>query len=114
MMRQDNLLCVRRQRFVVTTGSRHHPPVYPNLAGQIEPTTFNQLWVADIAYVRLRAEFVYLAVALDVFSRRVSGWAPGKTLAADLAAAALRTALLDRRPQPALVHHSKRGVQYAS
>jgi len=114
MMREDNLLCVRRRSFVVTTDSRHNLPVYPNLAGQIVATAINQLWVADITYIRLRAEFVYLAVVLDAFSRRVIGWALGRTLEAELAVAALRMALVEREPQPGLVHHSDRGVQYAS
>jgi putative transposase len=114
MMREDNLLCVRRRAFVATTDSRHNLPVYPNLAGQMAPTAINQLWVADITYIRLRAEFVYLAVVLDAFSRRVIGWALGRTLEAELAVSALRMALLERKPQPGLVHHSDRGVQYAS
>ena len=114
MMRQDNLLCVRRRRFVVTTDSRHHLPIYPNLAAQMAPRGINQLWVADLTYIRLRTEFVYLAVVLDAFSRRVIGWALGRTLEAELAVTALQMALADRRPQPGLVHHSDRGVQYAS
>jgi putative transposase len=113
MMREDNLLCVRRRAFAVTTDSRHNLPVYPNLARQITPTAVNQLWVADITYIRLRTEFVYLAVVLDAFSRRVIGWALGRTLEAELAIAALRMALVERRPPPGLVHHSDRGVQYA-
>jgi putative transposase len=114
MMREDNLLCERRRAFMVTTDSRHNLPVYPNLAREITPTAVNQLWVADITYIRLRTEFVYLAVVLDAFSRRVIGWARGRTLEAELAVAALRMALLDRQPSPGLVHHSDRGVQYAS
>ena len=114
MMRGDNLLCVRRRRFVVTTDSRHRLPVYPNLAREITPAKIDQLWVADITYIRLRVEFVYLAVILDAFSRRVIGWALGQTLEAELAVTALRMALLQRRPPPGLVHHSDRGVQYAS
>jgi putative transposase len=114
MMREDNLLCVRRRSFVVTTDSRHHLPIYPNLAGEMVPAAVNQLWVADITYIRLRLEFVYLAVVLDAFSRRVIGWALGQTLEAKLAVAALQMALADRQPQPGLVHHSDRGVQYAS
>jgi len=98
MMREDNLLCVRRRAFVVTTDWRHNLPVYPNLARGIAPTAINQLWVADITYIRLRTEFVYLAVVLDAFSRRVIGWALGRTLEADLAVAALRMALIDRQP----------------
>jgi putative transposase len=114
MMREDNLLCVRRRTFVITTDSRHNLPVYPNLAREMTLTTINQLWVADITYIRLRIEFVYLAVVLDAFSRRVVGWALGRTLEAELAVAALRMALVERRPPPGLVHHSDRGVQYAS
>ena len=114
MMREDNLLCVRRRKFVVTTDSRHNLPVYPNLAAQITPTAINQLWVADITYIRLRTEFVYLAVVLDAFSRRVIGWALGRTLEAGLALAALAMALTARKPELGLVHHSDRGVQYAS
>jgi putative transposase len=114
MMRQDNLLCVRRRRFVVTTDSRHNLPIYPNLSAETVPTAMNQLWIADITYIRLRTEFVYLAVVLDAFSRRVIGWALGRTLEAELALAALRMALVERKPRPGLVHHSDRGVQYAS
>src|SRR3981081_1501924 len=114
MMRDDNLVCVRRRAFVVTTDSRHNLPIYPNLAREIKPSAINQLWVADITYIRLRAEFVYLAVVLDAFSRRVIGWALGRTLEAELAVAALRMALIERQPSPGLVHHSDRGVQYAS
>ena len=113
LMRQDNLLCLRRASFVVTTDSRHNLPVYPNLARGLAPCAVNRLWVADITYLRLRAEFVYLAVVLDAFSRRVIGWALGRSLEAELALAALRMALRRRRPEPGLVHHSDRGVQYA-
>jgi putative transposase len=114
MMREDNLLCVRRRAFMLTTDSRHNLPVYPNLARELRPVAVNQLWRADITYIRLRTEFVYLAVVLDAFSRRVIGWALGRTLEAELAVAALRMALTERRPPPGLVHHSDRGVQYAS
>lgn len=114
LMREDNLLCVRRRGFVVTTDSRHHLPVYPNLARGMTPAAVNQLWVADITYIRLRTEFVYLAVVLDAFSRRVIGWALGRSLEASLAVSALRMALTERQPVPGLIHHSDRGVQYAS
>jgi transposase InsO family protein len=113
MMRKDNLLCVHRRAFVATTNSRHNLPVYSNLARKMTPTAINQLWVADITYIRLRTEFVYLAVILDAFSRRVIGWALGRTLEAELAVAALRMALIERQPSPGWVHHSDRGVQYA-
>jgi putative transposase len=114
MMRQDNLLCVRRRAFVMTTASNHGLPVYPNLARGMEVMAVNQLWVADITYIRLREEFVYLSVVLDAYSRRVIGWALGRTLDAALAVSALRMALQSRRPAPGLVHHSDRGIQYAS
>jgi transposase InsO family protein len=114
MMREDNLLCVRRRKFVVTTDSRHNLTVYPNLAAQLKPAATNQLWVADMTYIRLRVEFVYLAVILDAYSRRVIGWALGRTLEAGLTIAALARALAERKPESGLVHHSDRGVQYAS
>lgn len=115
IMREDNLLCLRRRKFVVTTTNSHHDhPVYPNLAGSMELTGINQLWIADITYIRLETEFVYLAVVLDAYSRRVIGWALGRTLEDDLTIAALRMALRLRSPGPGLVHHSDRGVQYAA
>jgi len=114
LMGEDNLLCVRRRAFVITTDSRHSLPVYPNLAGGFQPTAINQLWVTDITYIRLRTEFVYLSVVLDAFSRRVVGWALGRTLEAELAIQALQMALVERKPPPGLIHHSDRGVQYAS
>jgi len=114
LMRQDNLLCLRRKSFVLTTDSRHTLPVYPNLARGMAPDAVNRLWRADITYIRLRTEFVYLAVVLDAYSRRVIGWALGRTLEAGLAVSALNMALRQRRPVPGLVHHSDRGVQYAS
>jgi putative transposase len=115
LMREDNLLCLRRRKFVVTTNSAHALPAYPNLAREMTLTDLDQLWVADITYIRLRAEFVYLAVILDAYSRRVIGWALGRTLEDTLTLRALRMALEQRRrPAPGLVHHSDRGVQYAS
>jgi putative transposase len=115
LMRQDNLLCLRKRPFVpVTTDSRHAWRVVPNLARGLVPTGLDQLWVADITYVRLLEEFAYLAVVLDAFSRRVIGWALDKHLRASLATAALDMAITDRRPAPgSLIHHSDRGVQYA-
>jgi len=114
LMREDNLLCLRRRKFVVTTDSDHGLPVYPNLARTLVVTSLDQLWVADLTYIRLELEFVYLAVILDAFSRRVIGWALDRTLEAELTLQALRMALARRRPAPGLVHHSDRGVQYAS
>jgi len=114
IMREDNLLCLCRKKFVVTTDSDHDLPVFPNLAGGMVLTGLDQLWVADITYIRLAIEFVYLAVILDAFSRRVIGWALDRTLEAELATAALQMALRRRAPGPGLVHHSDRGMQYAS
>ena len=115
IMREDNLLCLRRRKFVVTTDSNHDRPVYPNLAGEMSLTGLDQLWVADITYIRLEVEFVYLAVVLDAFSRRVIGWSLGRTLEDELTLAALDMALRERRPPPGrATHHSDRGVQYAS
>lgn len=114
LMREDNLLCLRRKRaFVVTTDSRHTHPVYPNLTPDMRPDSINQLWVADITYIRLAHEFVYLAVIMDAYSRRVIGWALERYLDAELTLAALRMALRAREVTPELVHHSDRGVQYA-
>jgi putative transposase len=114
LMRIDNLLCVRRRKFIFTTDSKHGLPIYPNLAKEMVLTNINQLWVADITYIRLEVEFVYLAVLLDAFSRSCIGWALQRSLEAALVLEALRMALKQRRPQPGLVHHSDRGVQYAS
>jgi putative transposase len=114
IMREDNLLCLRRRKFVVTTDSNHNLRVYPNLAGKMELTGIDQLWRADITYIRLETEFVYLAVVLDAYSRRVIGWALDRNLEDDLAIAALKMAFRRRRPADGLTHHSDRGVQYAS
>jgi transposase InsO family protein len=92
LMREDNLLCVRKRKFVVTTDSRHGRRIYPNLAGSMVPTGVDQLWVADITYIRLLSEFVFLAVILDAYSRRVIGWALDRTLEDDLTLSALRMA----------------------
>jgi putative transposase len=114
IMREDNLLAVQPRQFVVTTDSDHELEVYLNLARRMKLTGIDQLWVADITYIRLRAEFVYLAVILDSFSRKVVGWALERTLSSRLAIAALEPAIAKRQPRPGLIHHSDRGVQYAS
>jgi putative transposase len=115
LMREDNLLCLRTCPFVpMTTDSRHDWSVVPNLARGLVLTDLDQLWVADITYVRLLEEFAFLAVLLDAFSRRVIGWALEKHLRASLALTALDMAIQARRPAPgSLIHHSDRGVQYA-
>jgi transposase InsO family protein len=94
ILRQDNLLCLRRRRFVVTTDSNHDLPVYPNLAKSMVLTSINQLWRADITYIRLAKEFVYLAVILDAYSRRVIGWALDRSLQDSLTIMALEMALV--------------------
>jgi putative transposase len=114
LMREDNLLCVRRRKFVVTTDSNHTRKVYPNLAGDMILTATDQLWRADITYIRLRDEFVFLAVILDAYSRRVIGWALDRTMEDSLSLTALRMALSRRVVETGLVHHSDRGSQYAS
>jgi putative transposase len=114
LMREDNLLAVQPKSFVVTTDSDHELEVYLNLARRMKLTGINQLWVADITYIRLRREFVFLAVILDGFSRKVVGWELDRTLAARLPLAALEKAIVERKPPSGMVHHSDRGVQYAS
>jgi transposase InsO family protein len=114
LMREDNLLCVRKRKFVVTTDSSHTRKVYPNLARDMILTAINQLWRADITYIRLRDEFVFLAVILDAYSRRVIGWALDRTMEDELTLTALRRALSRRVVEAGLIHHSDRGSQYAS
>lgn len=114
LMREDNLLCLRKRHFVRTTDSRHSLPVYPNLAGQMTLSGVDELWIADITYIRLLREFIYLAVILDAFSRRCIGWALERHLRAELALEALKMAIRARGVKAGLVHHSDRGVQYAS
>jgi len=113
IMRQDNLLSLRRKKFVITTQSGHGWHIYPNLARWVTTTDVNQLWVADITYVRLRYDFVYVAIILDVYSRRVVGWSIGEHVDSGLAQQALQQALEQRRPKPGLIHHSDQGWQYA-
>jgi len=114
MMQEDNLLAIRTRRFVPTTDSKHPFEVFLNLASRMDLTGPDQLWVADITYIRLQNEFVYMAVVLDAFSRRVIGWALNQSLRSTVAVDALQQAIKTRQPQSGLVHHSDRGVQYAS
>jgi putative transposase len=114
LMRQDNLLCRRKRSFISTTDSAHSLKVFPNLARDLVLTSVDQLWVADITYIRLPREFVYLAVVLDAFSRRVIGWALDRHLTTELTLKALQQALTTRAVKAGLVHHSDRGVQYAA
>jgi putative transposase len=114
LMRVDNLLALRKKRYVLTTDSHHPFAIYPNLVPRLMVNSINQLWVADITYIRLRETFLYLAVILDAHSRKAVGWELGDTLEASLAVAALQRAIADRAIESGIVHHSDRGVQYAS
>jgi putative transposase len=114
LMKEDNLLAVQPQAFVATTNSQHECEVYLNLAKRMKLKGLNQLWVADITYLRLQGEFVYLAVILDAFSRKVVGWQLDRKMTCDLTKTALERAIAARQPSPGLVHHSDRGVQYAA
>jgi putative transposase len=113
LMQEDNLLALRKKAWVSTTRSDPDYPVFVNLARRMEVTAVNHLWVADLTYIRLRGSFVYLAVILDLFSRRVVGWALERYLHVELTLAALNMAAKARQPRPGLVHHSDRGWQYA-
>lgn len=114
LMREDELLSLRKRKYILTTGSRHDLQIYPNLARNLQLTGMNQLWVADITYIRLREEFIYAAIVLDAWSRRVIGWAVDKSLQASLALEALDRALSSRVFSAGLIHHSDQGAQYAS
>jgi transposase InsO family protein len=114
LMREDNLLCLRKKSLTKTTNSRHPFDRYPNLVPELIVTGIDQLWVADITYIRVQREFIYLAIILDAFSRRCIGWHLDRTLEAELAVTALRMALSNRTLRLGLVHHSDQGVQYAS
>ena len=114
IMREQDLRVRPKRRFVVTTNSDHDGPIFPNLAEDMVPSGPDQLWVADLTYIRILSGFVYLAVILDAWSRRVVGWAISRRIDADLALAALEAAIADRRPPPGCLHHSDRGSQYAS
>ena len=114
IMREDNLLVVRQDRSRPRGHTLRAARIYLNLATRMTLLGPNQLWVADITYIRLACEFVYLAVVLDVFSRKVIGWALGRSLKAKLPICALERAIANRMPPPGVVHHSDQGVQYAS
>ncbi len=114
LMREDKLLALQPKRFVVTTDSKHSLEIAVNLGRRMKLTAVNQLWVADITYLQLWREFVFLAVVLDAYSRKVVGWELSRSLGDGLALKALEKAIRERQPAPGLVHHSDRGVQYAS
>lgn len=114
LMRENDLNPRRRKRFVATTDSNHGGPVFPNIAKNMHIDGPNQLWVADITYVAIAAGFVYVAIILDAWSRKVVGYAISRAIDARLAVAALNAAIVARQPPPGCVHHSDRGSQYAS
>lgn len=114
IMREDNLLAIRRRKYILTTDSQHELPIYVNLAVRMTVTAINQLWVTDITYIRLRTEFVYLAVVIDRYSRKSIGWCLDRTLAARIAVTALEQAIRERRPPPGVVIHNDQGIQFAS
>jgi transposase InsO family protein len=114
VMRQEARLCQLRRSWLTTTDSRHGLMVYPNLLSGLELTQANQAWVADITYVQLPTAFVYLACVLDAWSRRCVGWRLSRTIDTGLSLAALEVAIRVRQPERGLIHHSDRGVQYAS
>jgi len=116
LMRESDLLCRTRRKRVVMTNSKHHFPRYPNLIKDIAASRLNQVWLADVTYIRIRNGFVYLSAILDAYSRRVIGYAISQSLETSLALKALRMAIADRQPRPirGIVHHSDQGVQYAS
>ena len=113
MMAKDNLLTIRNRELQWATDRGNEVEIYLNLASRLKVGGPNQVWIADITYIRLQMEFVYLAVVLDTFSRKVVGWSLDRTLQSRLALSALRQAILSRQPPPGLVHHSDRGVQYS-
>ena len=115
IMQEESLLCHLKKRFVMTTtNSRHGFPVYPNVLADATLCAPDQAWVADFTYIRLRSAFVFLACILDAFSRRCVGWHLSKEMTTQLTSSALHQAIVERHPQPGLIHHSDRGVQYAS
>jgi len=114
VMCEESLLCQLERRFVRTTDSTHGFRTYPNLLADVAPTRPDHVWVADITYIRLPTTFAYLACVLDAWSRRCIGWELSRAIDTTLTLAALDQALASRHPAPGLIHHSDRGVQYAS
>jgi transposase InsO family protein len=113
VMREQSLQCQVKRRWVKTTDSDHGYRIYPNLIKEVKITGRNQVWVADITYIRIMTGFLYLAVVLDLFSRKVIGWAFSEHIDAQLTLTALRMALEERGSVQGCIHHSDRGVQYA-
>ena len=113
-MRESDLLCRVKRKWVKTTDSRHRFPRYPNLIKGMAISRLNQVWLSDITYIRIKAGFVYLAAILDAYSRRVIGYAVSTGLGTELTLKALRMAVAGRQPGSGVIHHSDQGVQYAS
>ncbi len=113
-MREESLLCQLKRQFVHTTDSHHPYPVYPNLVNGRTPDAPDVIWVADLTYIRLQSEFVYLATILDAYSRKCVGWNLSTRIDTNLTLGALEEAFATRELKPGLIHHSDRGVQYAS
>jgi putative transposase len=114
IMREENLRCLMKRRSIRTTNARHRYHRFPNLLRSLILSHLNQAWVADFTYIRLREQFVYLAVLLDAYSRRVIGWDLSASPTTSMCLQALRQALAERRPERGFIHHSDQGVQYAS
>lgn len=115
IMKENDLLCKVKRKFMITTDSNHNLPIFPNLIKGIKASKIDQIWVADITYIRLSSgRFVFLAIVLDLYSRKVVGWNLGENLSSNLATSALKMAIEARGPKPGLIHHSDRGIQYAS
>ena len=115
IMREESLLCrIKKSLVIKTTNSRHRFPAYPNLLAGRELTAPDQEWVSDFTYIRLRGAFVFLACILEAFSRRCIGWYLSRDMTTQLTLMALRRAIHERHPQPGVIHHSDRGMQYAS
>jgi transposase InsO family protein len=114
VMKEHGLRAVKFRQFVHTTDSNHCYHIYPNLAQEFNVTDINQLWVTDITYIRIATCFVYLSAILDRYSRRVVGWAISRNIDRELCLASLKMAIEARKPPPGCIHHSDRGVQYAS
>src|SRR3990172_2968411 len=113
-MRKRGLLCKPKRRYIQTTDSNHQYRIYPNLLQDYTVTAINQVWVADITYIRILTAFVYLAVILDLYSRKAVGYAISRRIDTELSLQALKMALSTRNPPQGVIHHSDQGVQYAA
>jgi transposase InsO family protein len=115
LMRMNGIHPVWKRKFIHTTDSSHRLPIAANVLNrQFAPVGMNQSWVADITYIRTRSGWIYLAAVMDLFSRKIIGWAMAPSMPAELVCCALQMALTQRNPAPGLIVHSDRGIQYAS